>query len=99
MKTDLVRSRSDLLLGFRDVVRAASKGEASVIFCEKTPEPPLLTRFLAPLCHNNKIPLIAIKNFSAAVKHLLNVPRCLTMALKVIMILVQEKRSIANGKS
>ena len=77
-------SRSDLLVGFRDVVRAAGKGQASVVFCEKTPDPPLLTRFLAPLCQNNGIPLFAIKNFSTTVKNLLNVPRCLTLALKVM---------------
>lgn len=76
-------ARSDLLIGFRDVVRAAGKGQTCIVFCEKTPDPPLLTRLLAPLCRNNDIPLFAIKNFSAAVKNLLNIPRCLTMALKV----------------
>ena len=80
----VVVTRSDLLLGFRDVVRAAGKGEACLVFCEKTPDPPILTRLLAPLCQSNNIPLIAIKDFSQSVKNLLHVPRCLTMALKVM---------------
>lgn len=85
-KEDVEESKlkmSDLLIGFRDVVRAAGKGQTCIVFCEKTPDPPLLTRLLAPLCRNNDIPLFAIKNFSAAVKNLLNIPRCLTMALKL----------------
>ncbi|KAI9562978.1 hypothetical protein GHT06_010434 [Daphnia sinensis] len=85
-KEDVEKSKlkmSDLLIGFRDVVRAAGKGQTCIVFCEKTPDPPLLTRMLAPLCRNNGIPLFAIKNFSAAVKNLLNIPRCLTMALKL----------------
>ncbi len=71
------------MVGFRDVVKAAGNGQACAVFCEKTPDPPMLTRMLAPLCQNNGIPLFAIKNFSTAVKNLLNIPRCLTIALKV----------------
>lgn len=80
--------RSDLLVGFRDVIKAAGKGQACVVFCEKTPDPPMLTRLFAPLCQSNGIPLFALKNFSLAVNQVLRVPRCLTMALKVILIVM-----------
>ncbi|XP_046448918.1 uncharacterized protein LOC124197470 [Daphnia pulex] len=85
-KEDVEESKSkmcDLMVGFRDVVKAAGNGQTCAVFCEKTPDPPMLTRMLAPLCQNNGIPLFAIKNFSTAVKNLLNIPRCLTMALKL----------------
>ena len=77
--------RADCIVGLRDVLKAIGAGQASLVVCDRNPNPPTLTKLLVPLCQLKEVPLVALKNFTTTVKKLLHIPRCLTLAFKVFM--------------
>lgn len=80
--------RLHCLVGLKDVMKAVEKNQASIVLCERNPNPLMLTKLLVPLCRKKSIPLLALKNFTSTLTKLLKVPRCLTIALAVINLVL-----------
>ena len=72
----------------RDVLKAIEKKQACIVLCEGYPTQikSMLTKLLIPLCRRHNIPLLPMKNFTSTLTKVLNVPNCLTVALKVSQI-------------
>jgi len=75
---------SHCVVGMRDVLKAIEKKQACIVLCEGYPTQikSMLTKLLIPLCRRHNIPLLPMKNFTSTLTKVLNVPNCLTVALK-----------------
>ena len=75
--------RKFVCIGLRDVARAVETNRAALVVCEQNPLPPILTKLLVPLCRAKAVPLLGVKNLAETLARVLNIPRCLTVALRV----------------